>query len=208
MKARRISVLVLAVCGFCAFAQPVEPSKTSAIWNSITAYQGTRYFDPAYNCGIYKTPDDRQARTLSLAIQCGKEPHQLKQDFIQDLSAIKIVREGETRRYLKREIYGYRDCSGLEFHVFEGKPYELVNPGEYIPIYRSYEQIGRHRITKYFFSCEKVEAIQPLTLENLTLEFSEERQFLEKLYLLAENDFQLIKYRRAINRLRLNTSGT
>ena len=207
MKVQWISVLVSALGGFYAEAQPVEPSKTNVLWNSVTAYQGTRYFDPSNNCGIYRTPGDRQARTLSLAIQCSKEPHKLKPGFIQDRSAIKIEHEGETRRYLRRDLYGYRDCNGVEYHFFEGKPYELVNPGEPVPIYRMYEWVGKQRMTLYFFSGEDVEAIQPLTLDHLRREFSDEALFLERLYLLAENDFQLIRYRHAINRLRMSVPG-
>lgn len=155
-------------------------------------------------CGIYNTSHDLQSGTLSVAIDCLSENHRIQSGFIGDKSAIKVVRDEKTYRYRSNDIHGYRDCSGMEYHFFDGKRYQLINPGEDIPIYRTYQWIGKHRVAKHFFR-RPSGAVKPLTLENLNAEFSEEPMFLEKLSQLAKNDFQLIRYMHALNRLRMNT---
>lgn len=156
-------------------------------------------------CGVYSNPDDRQSGTLTLAIDCKSEEHRIKSGFVRDKSAIKVIREEETLSFLKRDIYGYRDCTGKEYHFFEGKSYELVNPGESIAIYRIYEWRGKQRVAKHFFRKESTGTVESLSLKNLEEEFSGEPLFLEKLSILAENDFQLIRYLYAIDRVRINS---
>ena len=205
MRSQWILIFVLSLAVSRAFPQSTGQARPHAYWNGFGVYEGLKPFSPlGKNCGIYDTHHDRRAGTLSLSIDCRAEEHTIRPAFVQDKSAIKVVRAGETRKYLKQDIYGYRDCKGGEYHFFDGKAYELVNPGESIAIYRLYEWRGKQRIARHFFQGDSHGTIRKLTLENLSDEFADEPVFLEKLSLLARNDFQLIRYMHAINRIRMD----
>ena len=156
-------------------------------------------------CGVYSNADDRRSGTLTFAIDCKLEEHKIKPGFVRDKSAIKIVRRKQIHSYLKSDLYGYRDCTGNEYHFFDGRSYQLINPGESIAIYRTFQWKGKQRVAKHFFEKKTTGTIEPLTLRNLREEFSGEPLFLERLAILAENDFQLVRYLYAINRLRMNS---
>lgn len=169
-------------------------------WRPFALYNAEGRIRPlTSDCGIYSTSEDRKIGKLSLAIDCSKESHRLKTGFVRDRSAIRIVRDDKTYDYLKSQLYGYRDCSGSEYHFYDGISYELVNPGEPISIYRTYVWVGKQRLTKYFYADQTSGNIRPLTLRNLETDFKDNDLFLEKLGQLAKNDFELIRFRHAIN---------
>jgi hypothetical protein len=89
-------------------------------------------------------------------------------------------------------------------HGNVGSSYQVLNPNDSIVFYRIYQQSGKMGYAKFFFGTRGMQRIQPLTLENLKVEFGGEKEFLLKLSILAKNDLQLIKYREAINRLYVN----
>jgi hypothetical protein len=196
-------LFVLAFAYTGAQSQISRETHSRTHWDGFGVIQRGRNLPGMKNsCGIYSTSQDRQSGKLSLAIACKSETHKIKSGFIGDKSAIKIVRDDETHQFLKSDIYGYRDCHGNEYHFYDGKSYELLNPGESIAMYRIFEWKGKQQVAKHFFRSESMDAIKPLTLRNLSNEFSEEPLFLEKLHLLAKNDFQLVRYLYAVNRVR------
>lgn len=206
MAARWILLFLLSLTATHVFSQFNRESRSNVSLKGIGFIEGPNNFmRAAKDCGIYSTERDLQSGVLSLSIDCKAEDHRIKAGFIRDKSAIKIVRYGETSRYLKQDIHGYRDCRGNEYHFFEGKSYQLVNPGESIRIYVVYQPKGKQRVAKYFFSSVSSTMPKALTLENLRVEFSGEHLFLEKLRLVARNDFELVKHRYIINRVRQNT---
>jgi hypothetical protein len=205
MKAKWILLGLLAITVTCAKAQINQESNAGVQLKGLGFFTGTRTAMPSNrSCGIYETPDDRRAGTLSLAIACKSETHKIKPGFVKEKSAIKIIRNEETRSFLKKDISGYRDCKGNEYHFFEGTSYELLNPGESIPIYRVFEWRGKQRIAQHFFSTKESHMVRRLTIENIRDDFSDEPRFLKKLQVLAKNDFQLVKYRHAIHRIRMS----
>lgn len=200
-------ILLLAsfIPGADAFAQ-FQQKHSHVQWNGLGFIKGTNYFKgQREHCGVYSSEGDRQSGKLSLAINCRAENHKLKVGFVKDQSAIKIIREDETHSFLHRDIYGYRDCNGNEFHFFNGKAYELVNPGEEIPIYRDYRQKGKQRVARLYFATRSGD-LKSLTFDNFKHEFSDEPLFLEKLHILARNNHELIKYLYLINRIRLDVN--
>ena len=206
MVTNRYFLFLLAFTSTAAFSQYHQETHSRVSKEGFSFINGANDFNRlSANCGIYRTANDRQKGRLSLAIDCKSEDHRIKPGFIREKSTINVVRQERAYRYLKRDLYGYRDCRGREYHFFNGNSYQLVNPGESIAIYRVFEKVGKQQVVKYFFSSEST-AVKPLTLENLRLTFVEEPLFLEKLHLLARNDFQLIKYLYAINRIRMNAS--
>lgn len=176
-------------------------------WDGLGFIKGTHYLRAADDrCGIYSTADDRAAGKLSVAINCGVEDHKMKLGFIREKPAIRIDRADESHRFLRRDIYGYRDCRGKEYHFYDGRSYELTNPGEAIAIYRVFEPRGKRQVARFLFVFES-EELKPLTFEHLEEAFSDEPMFLEKLHRLAGNNFELIKYRSLINRVRENAAN-
>lgn len=187
-------------------AQFSEKANSKVQWNGLGFIRGTNYHSHmGGHCGVYETDSDRKASTLSVAIDCKSEDHKLKTGFVKTSSAIRIIRDNKKENYLRRDLYGYRDCRGREYHFFDGKSYELVNPGEEISIYRVYEQKGKQRVAKLFFEAPSGE-IKPLTLQSFRSEYSTQPEFLGKLQTLAHNDHQLVKYLHLINRVWANTA--
>ena len=176
-------------------------------WSPLALYNAEGKIRPLNSgCGIYSTSEDRKIGQLSFSIDCSNESHRLKKGFVGDRSAIRIVRQDKTYDYLKSQLYGYRDCSGSEYHFYDGKSYELVNPGEPIAIYRTYAWAGKQRLTKYFYAHQRSGPIKSLTLRNLESDFKGDALFLEKLGQLAKNDFELIRFRHAINLIAKSTN--
>jgi len=206
MTAKHIFILVLMGAASDVFSQLQERMNAHVQWNGLGFIKGTDYLrGVSSSCGVYNNERDRQEGKLSVAIDCNTEDHKIKPGFVRDKWAIKIIRKEETHNFLRQDIYGYRDCHGKEYHFFEGKRYELVTPGESIAIYRDYQQVGKRRVAKFFFRSDAGD-LKPLTLENFAVEFSDEPLFLEKLHILARNNFELVKYLYVINRIRTNTS--
>ncbi|MEX2231581.1 MAG: hypothetical protein WD824_05440 [Cyclobacteriaceae bacterium] len=203
MISKRVFLFLLVFT--CTRAQSQQDTHSRVNWKGFGFITGTNHIHHSNTktCGVYSTPDDLESGTLSLAIDCWSEAHKIKTGFIQDQSIIKIVRDEKTYRYLKRNLYGYRDCNGNEYHFFEGKSYQLLNPGQSIGIYRIFEWKGKQRVANLFFTKDPL-VIEPLTLENLRGAFADEPLFLQKLQLLAANNFQLIKNMYAINQARMN----
>lgn len=203
MVSKWILFFVLAFACTHAQSQISRETHSRAHWDGFGVLQRSGNFHGmTHTCGVYSTAHDRQAGTLSLAIDCKSERHKIKSGFIGDKSAIKVVRDDKTHKFLRRDIYGYRDCEGNEYHFHDGKSYQLLNPGESIAIYRVFEWKGKQQVTKHFFRSESMATIKPLTLRNLNNEFSAEPLFLKKLHILAKNDFLLVKYLYAVNRVR------
>jgi hypothetical protein len=94
---------------------------------------------------------------------------------------------------------------GATITLIEGKKYEVLNPDDFIVLYRTYEQNGKSIVAKHFFSQQGSSDVKPLTLQNLKTEFPEEQDFHEKLDILARNNFELVKYKDCINRIYQNT---
>lgn len=202
MVSKWILLFVLAFAYEVAQSQISRETHPRAHWDGFGVIQrGGNFHGMTNTCGIYSTSDDRQSGTLSLAIDCKSESHKIKPGFMGDKSAIKVVRDDKTQKFLSSDIYGYRDCEGNEYHFYDGKRYHLLNPGESIAMYRTFEWKGKQLVAKHFFRTASMDDIESLTLRNLNNEFSGEPLFLEKLQLLAANDFQLIKYLFAVNRV-------
>ena len=210
MAVKWILLLIFATTLTHAQLQLKGEATSPAHWKGFPFIKDTNNLNllATNTCGVYSSADDRQSGTLTFAIDCKSEEHKIKSGFVRDKSAIKIVRPKQTRSYLKKDLYGYRDCAGNEYHFYEGKSFQLISPGEAIAIYRIFDWRGKQRVAKHFFRKGSTGTLEPLTLRNLREEFAGEPLFLEKLSILAGNDFELIRYLYAINRVRMNTQLT
>lgn len=205
MKATCILLTLVVMVATQGFAQLHDRAHGHLQWNGLGVINGTNYWNSlGGHCGVYSSATDRASGRLSLAINCRVEDHKIKPGFVGDRAAIKVIRQDAVHRFPQRDLYGYRDCNGREYHFFNGKVYELLNPGEPVPIYRTYQQRGPRRVARFFFATSSGN-IKPLTLEHLQTAFRHEPLFLEKLSILAANNFELVKHRHAINRVRMNT---
>lgn len=205
MVVRFILVFLSSLLGTSVHAQFKQETGTRVPWKNFGFIKSSSsHHRSVKDCGIYSTAGDRTSGTLSLAIDCRSEDHRITSGFIGDRSAIKIVHNDKKIKYLKRDIYGYRDCHGNEYHFFDGRSYELINPGESLGIYRAFEWKGKQRVTKFFFARNSDAGVTPLTVKNLRAAFADEPAFLKKLELFAGNDFQLVKHLHVINRARLD----
>lgn len=206
MKAQYILLGLLALTFTRAQSQISQESNTGVHLKGFGFFTGSKDVAPSKNrtCGIYETYDDVKAGMLSVAITCKSEAHRMRSGFVGERSAIRITRNEEIYSFLRDDISGYRDCRGNEYHFFDGRSYELLNPGESIAIYRVFEWRGKQRVAQHFFGSKTSRTVKRLTLENLKTDFKGEPWFLDKLSMLAKNDFQLVKYLHAIHRIRLS----
>lgn len=204
MCARWILFFLMAFAITDGFSQFNERTNSQLRWNGLGFIKSTRHIKgPDANCGIYSTAEDRAAGKLSIAINCRVEDHKMKIGFVREKSAIRIERKDESHSFLHSDLYGYRDCDGNEFHFYDGRRYELMNPGEPVAIYRVFEPKGKRRVARFVFTFES-DDLKPLTLKSFNDMFSDEPLFLEKLHMLARNNFELVKYHSLINRVRAN----
>lgn len=120
--------------------------------------------------GIYKTCDDFVKGNLSFDNNCNIRNIRIRLNDFFSKKYITVKKGDSSLKYLKKDIFGYRNCKN-DFFRFKGKiELLLLNAGEQILIYKhivSKPPTGRTNVTNYYFSLCIYSPVQKLTISNL-----------------------------------------
>ena len=135
--------------------------------------------------GIYKTAGDFQQRVLSYAINCKTEKHKIKLNDFFNKPYLFVVHNDSTIKLYKKDIFGYRFCSGEVYRTKGKNEYQVLNYEEpVIIIYRiniSKPPTGKTNVTNYYFSKDAFSPVLKLTKKNLKEAFPGNQRFHEQL---------------------------
>ena len=135
--------------------------------------------------GIYKTAEDFQQQKLSYAINCKTEKHKIKLNDFFNKPYLFVKHNDSTIKLYKKDIFGYRFCTGEIYRANGKKEYQVLNYEEsMIIIYRknvTKPPRGKTNVTNYYFSKDAFSPIQKLTIKNLKETFPDKRRFHEQL---------------------------
>ena len=151
--------------------------------------------------GIYLTAADYEKGRLSSESDCGTLGHKVELHDILHKPFIDVTHGGETHRYLKSEIYGFRTCDGREYRFVDNREYEILE-AKAVSIYsidvpaRESQDLARDRATvrKYFFSVGSSGPVLTLTRENLKRAFLENHRFHDAIDQTFTSDTDLAQY--------------
>lgn len=130
--------------------------------------------------GIFRTASDYGADKLECRINCDSERHKIKLNDFLNKPFITVVHGGKRYTLNKREIFGFRDCSGATYRFFNGSSY-LIAESRKLFIYTADENVssgkGFRTVHKYYFSIGAAGDIRPLTLQTLKAAFPNSHRF-------------------------------
>jgi len=144
--------------------------------------------------GVYQSITDFEKGRLSYAIHCTSEKHKIKRTDYYQKGYIKVIHRDTTITLPKDSIFGYRDCYGRSFRFIDGRSYTILNPSEYILIYKHEIRQHKHTAFHYVFSRGLRGEITSLTRENLRKAFADNAGFQNNIDQLFKKDSQLIEY--------------
>lgn len=120
--------------------------------------------------GIYRTSEDFVKGNLSFDNNCNNQNLRIRLNDFFSKKYITVKKGDSSLKYLKKDIFGYRNCKN-DFFRFKGKiELLLLNAGEQILIYKhivSKPPTGRTNVTNYYFSLGNNSTVQTLTIKNL-----------------------------------------
>ena len=134
--------------------------------------------------GIYLTAADYQNRRLTSESDCNAPGHKVELHDVLRKPFIDVTHDGETRQFLKSEVYGFRTCDGREFRFVDNKEYQILEALG-LSIYsvdlpaREGKDLARGRATvrEYFFSVGAAGPVVRLTRENLKRALPDNHRF-------------------------------
>ena len=147
--------------------------------------------------GIYKTADDFATKKLSFAINCKTEKHKIYLNDFFNKPYITLKHNDSTYKIFRKDIYGYRFCNGETFRILDRYDIQVLNPDEYIIIYRrniTHPPTGKTNVTNYYFSKGPFSTVQQLTFKNLKRTFSENQKFYQQLGNMFKYNTELATY--------------
>lgn len=130
--------------------------------------------------GVYFTPQDFKNGKLEYAINCKTEKHKIKLNDFLDKPYITVIHEGKRYEHQKKDIFGYRDCEGIDYRFVNNGNYPILNPRENIVLYKLIQGVDSKtskRTISYFFSNGLDGNVVALTVENLKAAFSDNHKF-------------------------------
>lgn len=130
--------------------------------------------------GIYKTADDFAAGKLSFSINCQTGKHKIYLNDFFNKPYITVKHNDSSYRIFRKDIYGYHFCNGETYRIVNSYDLQVLNPEEYIIIYRkniTRPPTGKTNVTNYYFSKGPNSNVQQLTFKNLKKAFSENQRF-------------------------------
>lgn len=120
--------------------------------------------------GIYRTSDDFVKGNLSFDNNCNNKTLRIRLNDFLSKKYITVKKGHSSLKYLKKDIFGYRNCRN-DFFRFKGETeLFLLNAGKQILIYKhivSKPPTGRTNVTNYYFSLGVNSPVQKLTIKNL-----------------------------------------
>ena len=151
--------------------------------------------------GIYLTADDYTNRRLTSESNCDAAGHRVELHDVLGKSFIHVTHEGETRRYEKRDIYGFRSCERKDYRFVGNDEYEILE-SRAISIYerelptQSPKDAARGlpRGYRYFFSVAAGGEVLPLTIDNLKRAFPDNHAFHDALDVTVRNNDELVRF--------------
>jgi len=120
--------------------------------------------------GIYKTSDDFISGNLSFDNNCSNNNTRIRLNDFFSKKYITVKKGDSSLKFLKNDIFGYRNCNNEIFRFKAKIELFLLNAGEQILIYKhivSKPPTGRTNVTNYYFSVGISSPLQKLTIKNL-----------------------------------------
>jgi hypothetical protein len=154
--------------------------------------------------GVYLTIADFQQQKLAYAINCRTQKHKIKQTSFSDQKFIKVVHNDSVITLLKSEVFGYQDCKGVPHRFIDKVNYVILNPSEYILIYKHEIRAHKQSELHYMFSRGIEGNVYKLTKENLKRAFSDQPEFQKKIDEVFTRDTELTRYDKATKTYLIN----
>lgn len=151
--------------------------------------------------GIYLTVNDYQRGYLTAESDCKSRGHKVQLHDVLNKPYIHVTHNGETRKYAKSEVYGFRTCEGRDYRFFSSRAYRILE-ARAAAIYsvqlpdREGDDliIGGESVYEYFFSVGASGQVVPLTRENLKLAFPDNHRFHDAIDQMFRTDAELARY--------------
>ena len=151
--------------------------------------------------GIYLTAEDYKNGRLATESDCDSPGHKVELHDILHKSFIDVTHGGETRRYEKSQVYGFRSCGGRDYRFVDNDEYQILESRD-VSIYarevpaRNPKDTSRGLPTSrvHFFSVGASGQILPLTLQNLKRAFPNNHAFHDALDATFHTDDELTLY--------------
>ena len=158
----RYTLFVTALILAFAFAAPLSADKVST------------------TSGVWLTAADFASGTLTAAGPRDSSSHKmLLHDSIFGKPYIEVMHNGETFKYDKNAIWGFRDYDGKSYRFVDEVAYEVREAGRLIIYTKDDWVAGRKGRTEpsYYFSVGAFGAVTPLTILNLKSAFPTNHRF-------------------------------
>lgn len=151
--------------------------------------------------GIYLTAEDYTNRRLTSENNCDVAGHRVELHDLLGKPFIHVTHDGETRRYEKRDVYGFRSCEGKDYRFVGNDEYEILE-SRVVSIYerelptQSPKDAARRlpRGYRYFFSVAAGGDVMPLTIDNLKRAFPNNHAFHDALDVTFRNNDELMRF--------------
>jgi hypothetical protein len=151
--------------------------------------------------GIYVTAEDYKNGRLAGESDCDSPGHKVELHDILHKSFIDVTHGGETRRYEKSQIYGFRSCGGRDYRFVGNDEYQILESID-VSIYaldvpaRNPKDTSRGLPTSrvYFFSVGAGGQALPLTLQNLKRALPNNHVFHDALDATFHTDDELAQF--------------
>jgi len=148
---------------------------------------------PATGKGLYLTIDDFKNHHLSYETN---DKIILNELFA--TSYLKVVVNGETKTFSKKQVFGYRDSNNEDYRFFKNELYNIILSEPFF-VYKhdatttADANKGNVRKTFYYFSLNGSDELIPLTIANLKKSFPENLKFHDLLDGIR-NESDLVSY--------------
>ena len=153
--------------------------------------------------GVYQTAEDFTGGRLTSASTCKSPDHKIELHDILKKPHIHVTHGGETREYLKKELYGFRSCSGRDYRFVDDREYRILE-ARTITIY-VLELVRRHgTVRSYYFSVNAEGTVFPLTRDNVKRAFPDNHTFHDSVDGSFRNERDLIGYDKFHKMFKLN----
>jgi hypothetical protein len=147
--------------------------------------------------GIYLSYDQFRHHSLSYPFDCQSPSDKLELNNFLGGSSIQVVHQGEKHSLLKDQIFGYRDCNGIDYRFYNKSPYRILDTAQFY-LYSLNKLVQGSKIarpaTVYYFSTDASAPLLPLTIANLETAFAANQSFIYKLHSDFRSDADLITY--------------
>ncbi len=167
--------------------------------NSVTAQNNQAFLKN--KSGVYMSFSDFKTQKLNLEVDYTKEKHKIKVNEFLNKSDIEVTHQNKKYTFAKKDIYGIRDCNGIDFRFYENMEYKIIAI-DTIYLYSKQESENtsggktpiNKLVTKFYFSKMGDSEILPLTSENIKSAFPENHKMHDALDMIFKNESSLSEY--------------